>query len=165
VNAIAATYGVHPNQVLPWKKQALEALPEVFSTRRGRVARDEEALPARLYQQLGPLKVELDWLKKKLDGPLEQRRPCQWRGLNRSGLYDQPVDASIEPLHLMRLLDEPYTRCPLYGVLRMTAWLRHQGYQVHVTRVRRLWRQRGLMAVYPKPRLSQPGAGGQLSPA
>jgi transposase-like protein len=65
VNEIAAAYGVHPNQVLQWKKQALEALPEVFSTRRGRVVRDEEALQARLYQQIGQLKVELDWLKKK----------------------------------------------------------------------------------------------------
>jgi putative transposase len=46
----------------------------------------------------------------------------------------------------------------------MTAWLRHQGHQVNVKRVRRLWRQMGLMAVYPKPRLSQPGAGAQLFP-
>ena len=73
---MAATYGVHPNQVLQWKKQALEVLPEVFSARRGRVAQDDEALRARLYQQIGQLKVELDWLKKKLDYPLEHRR--QW---------------------------------------------------------------------------------------
>jgi transposase-like protein len=65
VNEIAATYGVHPTQVLQWKKQALAALPEVFATRRGRVVRDEQALQARLYQQIGQLKVELDWLKKK----------------------------------------------------------------------------------------------------
>lgn len=69
VNEIAATYGVHPNQVLQWKKQALEVLPEVFSARRGRVAQDDEALRARLYQQIGQLKVELDWLKKKAGLP------------------------------------------------------------------------------------------------
>ena len=69
MNEIAASYGVHPNQVLPWKKQALEALPAVFSTRRGRVVRDEEARQARLYQQIGQLKVELDWLKKKAGLP------------------------------------------------------------------------------------------------
>ena len=93
------------------------------------------------------------------------RRPCQWLGVNRSGLYYQPVDASLETLHRMRLLDEPYTRGPVDGVLRMTAWRRHQGHQVKVKRVRRLWRQMGWMAVYPKPRLSQPGAGAQLSPS
>jgi putative transposase len=92
------------------------------------------------------------------------RRQCQLLGLNRSGLYYRRVDASLENLHLMRLLDEQYTRCPFYGVLRMTAWLRHQGHQVNIKRARRLLRQMGLMAVYPKPRLSQPGAGAQLYP-
>ena len=92
------------------------------------------------------------------------RRQGQLLGVHRSGLYYAPVDASIETLPLMRLLDEPYTRCPLYGVLRMTAWLRHQGHRVNVKRVRRLLRQMGSMAVYPKPRLSQPGAGAQLYP-
>lgn len=64
-NQIAALYGVHPNQVTQWKKQALAALPDAFSVRRERVAQDEEALKAQLYQQIGQLKVELDWLKKK----------------------------------------------------------------------------------------------------
>ncbi len=43
VNEIAATYGVHPNQVLQWKKQALEVLPDVCSSRRAPAAQDEEA--------------------------------------------------------------------------------------------------------------------------
>jgi transposase-like protein len=69
VNEIAATYGVHPHQVLPWKKPALEVLPDVFSSRHTRAAQDDEALQARLYQQIGQLKVELDWLKKKAGFP------------------------------------------------------------------------------------------------
>lgn len=84
--------------------------------------------------------------------------------MNRAGLYSQSVEESGENLHLMRLLDEQYTRCPFYGVLRMTAWLHQQGYAVNEKRVRRLLRQMGLMAVYPKPRLSQPSAGAQLYP-
>ena len=66
INEIAGQYGVHPNQVTQWKKQALEGLPELFSNRRARVAEDDEALKAQLYQQIGQLKVELDWLKKKV---------------------------------------------------------------------------------------------------
>jgi len=66
INEIAGQYGVHPNQVTQWKKQALEGLPELFSKRRARLAEDDEALKAQLYQQIGQLKVELDWLKKKV---------------------------------------------------------------------------------------------------
>ena len=65
INEISSHYGIHPNQVNQWKKQAVESLPDVFSSRRARVAEDEEALRGQLYQQIGQLKVELDWLKKK----------------------------------------------------------------------------------------------------
>jgi putative transposase len=64
----------------------------------------------------------------------------------------------------MRLLDEQYTRCPFYGVRRMTAWLELQGHEVNAKRVRRLLRKMGLLAIYPKPSLSQPGAGAQVYP-
>jgi transposase-like protein len=65
LNEIAADYGVHPNQVMQWKKQALAELPHVFSERRTRIAQGEETLRAQLDQQIGQLKVERDWLKKK----------------------------------------------------------------------------------------------------
>jgi putative transposase len=72
LNEIAADYGVHPLQITQWKKLALEALPEVLSSRRGHQSKEEEALKAALYQQIGPLKVELDWLKKSGTGPLSR---------------------------------------------------------------------------------------------
>jgi putative transposase len=65
INEIATHYGVHPNMVTLWKKQAIESLPDVFSTRRERDAQEEETLKAELYRQIGQLKVEIDWLKKK----------------------------------------------------------------------------------------------------
>ena len=64
---LAAAYGVHPVQIAQWKKVALEELPKLFSSRRGTKHKEEEALKAALYQQIGQLKVELDWLKKKVD--------------------------------------------------------------------------------------------------
>ena len=66
VNELASQYGVHPTQISKWRKQALEALPEVFSNGHQRAQRADEELKARLYQQIGQLQVELDWLKKKL---------------------------------------------------------------------------------------------------
>ena len=65
INEISSHYGIHPNQVNQWKKQAVEGLPDVFSTRRLRAAEEDEVLKAQLYQQIGQLKVELDWVKKK----------------------------------------------------------------------------------------------------
>lgn len=64
----------------------------------------------------------------------------------------------------MRLLDEQYTRTPFYGIRRMTAWLHTVGYPVNHKRVARLLRLMGLMAVYPKPRLSQPAPGHRIYP-
>lgn len=65
INEIASAHGVHPNQVSAWKKQAVAALPEAFHDGRARGDREHEELTAQLYQQIGQLKVELDWLKKK----------------------------------------------------------------------------------------------------
>lgn len=66
VNEIAKQFAVHPNQVGIWKKQLLESIPDVFANRRAKRATSEntEQLQAHLYQQIGQLKVELDWLKK-----------------------------------------------------------------------------------------------------
>jgi len=64
LNELASRYGVHPVQVAQWKKQAQEGLPTVFANRRGKVAETEAAQQARLYEEIGRLKVELDWLKR-----------------------------------------------------------------------------------------------------
>jgi putative transposase len=92
------------------------------------------------------------------------RRQCELLGVNRSGLYYQPVGESEENLRLMRLLDEQYTRAPFYGSRRMSAWLRTQGLEVNRKRVSRLMALMGIEAVYPKPKLSQPGEGHKIYP-
>ena len=66
INEIAAERRVHPNQVTTWKKQAVQGLPEVFSEGHGGKDSEEERLAEQLYEQIGRLKVELDWLKKKV---------------------------------------------------------------------------------------------------
>ena len=63
IQEIASHYGVHPSQVTNWKRQAIQGAP--FADRRSQPDTSEEALKAGLYQQIGQLQVELDWLKKK----------------------------------------------------------------------------------------------------
>jgi putative transposase len=66
-NELAAEFSVHVSQVKLWKKQLLEALPEVFSLRPDRSESEFEAERDLLYRQIGKLQVEVDWLKKRPD--------------------------------------------------------------------------------------------------
>jgi putative transposase len=63
---IASQYEVHPNQVSKWRKQLMEELPGIFKDKR-RCKKELEQHEAALYEEIGRLKVELDWLQKKLD--------------------------------------------------------------------------------------------------
>lgn len=65
LSEIASEYEVHPNQVSQWKRQLREGMGNIF-TNSSRSNRSEEKEKDRLYQEIGRLKVELDWLKKKL---------------------------------------------------------------------------------------------------
>jgi putative transposase len=91
-------------------------------------------------------------------------RQCELVGLSRSSFYYNAQGEGAENLQLMRLLDEQYTRTPFYGIRRMTAWLRQQGYTVNAKRVARLLRTMGLETIYPKPRRSQPHPERRLYP-
>jgi putative transposase len=92
------------------------------------------------------------------------RRQCELLGVNRAGLYYKPLGESEENLRLMRLLDEQYTRTPFYGSRKMTEWLRVKGFVVNRKRISRLMEVMGIEAVYPKPKLSQPGEGHKIYP-
>jgi len=65
LSELASKYEVHPNLIRNWKKALIEGLPDIFSDRRRRKESDTEQEKAQLYEQIGRLKVELDWLKKK----------------------------------------------------------------------------------------------------
>jgi putative transposase len=92
------------------------------------------------------------------------RRQCDLLGVNRASWYYQPAGETAENLKLMRLIDEQYTRTPFYGTRRLAAWLQEQGHEVNRKRVARLMELMGLEAVYPKPKLSQPGQGHKIYP-
>ena len=65
VNELAGLYQVHPSQIAVWRKRAVEGLADLFADGRQNARKSEDAVTAPLYEQIGRLKVELDFLKKR----------------------------------------------------------------------------------------------------
>jgi transposase-like protein len=65
INELSSEHGVHPNQISQWKQELLNSGPTLFSNPVPHQLREQEAQQAELYEQIGRLKMELEWLKKK----------------------------------------------------------------------------------------------------
>jgi len=65
LSELSSEFGIHANQIVRWKKELLNRAEEVFARDADKRSQDAETREAELYRQIGQLKVELDWLKKK----------------------------------------------------------------------------------------------------
>ena len=63
---LATEYKVHPTQITLWKKLILSEAPQLFSGNKANSCKNEEALTSPLYEEIGRLKMDIKWLKKKL---------------------------------------------------------------------------------------------------
>jgi transposase-like protein len=66
INEIASQYEVHPTQVKQWKKQLQADGADIFNEQAGKPHQAQAGMEANLYEQIGRLKMEVDWLKKKV---------------------------------------------------------------------------------------------------
>ena len=178
VSELAAFYKVHPTQITLRKKQLLEGAETVFESGSAKKSATEEPSSAELYEQIGRLKIELDWVKKKWPRTVEERcgwievghrglsvrRQCELLGLHRSNRYYEPVPECVENLQLMRLIDEEYLRHPFLGSRRMVLWLATQGEAVNRKRVQRLLQNRGIQGIAPRPRTTVRATGHKVYP-
>ena len=65
LNELAGHFEIHPTQVVQWKQRLVAGASDLFTGGIDRAAAQEAQLRDRLYQEIGQMKVELDWLKKK----------------------------------------------------------------------------------------------------
>ena len=163
---LSGTFQVHSVQISKWKKQLLDGIESLFRDGRRHDHDESQAIQAELYEQIGRLKMEVEWLKKKLPAAADLKRPliepanrhlsirrqCELLDLNRSSYYLVPATESEESLRLMRLIDEQFLKTPFYGSRRMTASLERSGETVNRKRVQRLMALMGLEALFPRPR-------------
>ena len=180
VNELASQFGIHTNLIYGWKRQLMESVPGIFDGPASKKSsHDEPPDVAELFEQIGRLKMELEWLKKNRTHSPERlrclieanhealsiRRQCELLGLNRSSYYLKPTGETDANLALMKLIDRVYTDSPFYGSRRLTVEVnRSLATKVNRKKVQRLMRQMRIVAIYPKPRLSQPGAGHRIYP-
>ena len=159
-NRPASTYEIHPNQVRQWKKQALEKLPEAMADSRTKGARrgpsvDEEKLHQKIGQQAVEIARRLEMIDKS-NHTFSIRKQCDLLGVNRSRVYYKAASIHERDLDMMNFIDVEFTVHPFTGVERMVEVIRRdKGVTVNHKRIRRLMRQMGLMAIYPKPRTTQ----------
>ena len=74
LSELASQYEVHPNQIKQWKRHLIDQVGQIFPDKRRKQEKTQEALIEELYKQIGQLKVELDWVKKKLPASMADRR-------------------------------------------------------------------------------------------
>lgn len=93
------------------------------------------------------------------------RRQCELMGINRSNYYyERKPEVSLEDEILMKQIDRINTKCPMYGVRKITKQLHREGEEVNHKRIHRLMQILGIQAIYPGPNLSKPGIGHSIYP-
>ncbi len=145
-NQIGSRYGVHPTLVNRWRKELIAGAGTIFSpnhgTRGARKAADHDKLVAELFEQIGKLKMELEWLKKNSSLSTERKRSlidvsdpafsiseqCRLLNLARSSYYHAGVGESEEDLVLKRNLDRLYTDYPFFWSRKMVVELAKLGF-------------------------------------
>ena len=176
---IAQKHKLHATQINLWKKQLLDSAEDVFVDGKSKPQKpSDEPDSTELYEQIGRLKVQLEWLKKKwpntvtearswidFENPqLSVREQCRLLGIHRSSIYYDPQPESEENLQFMRLMDEEHLKHPARGSRQMMDFLEDQGFIVNRKRVQRLMRKMGIEGPSPKRRTTLQNAGHQVYP-
>ncbi len=95
---------------------------------------------------------ERQLMVEKDNSELSISKQCKLLNIHRSGIYYTPSIENNENLEIMQILDKQYYETPFYGVLKLTAMLRNQGYKINKKRVRRLMKIINWQTIYREPK-------------
>ncbi|WP_119324925.1 IS3 family transposase [Capsulimonas corticalis] len=175
VAQLASEHQIHPNLLTKWKQEAIADLALVFE-RKNSQAKAQEAQKQKveqLYQEIGRLTTQVNWLKKNLVSNLtlnerlalverEERHsmPLLWQAdllsVARSSLYYEPRPAREAEIAIKHRLDEWYTHRPSLGTRKLVTLLAQEGIIVGRHTIRRYRVEMGLFTLYSAPNLSKP---------
>ncbi len=176
---ISSKYGVHPTQIQVWKKRGIESLVNGFQAKPTTKDPDNQDLIKQLYEQIGQLSVERDWLKKNLHClDLETRKnmidnncrnlsitkQCELLLLNKSTYYYKAKGLTKRDLEIMKTIDEIYTEHPYFGARRMSKYLMQFGIVIARKAVDRYYGIMAIEAIYPKMNLSKRNQAHKIYP-
>ena len=176
---ISSKYGVHSTQINAWKKRGIENLVNGFQSKLKSKDPDNLDLIKQLYEQIGQLSVERDWLKKNLHclglgdrksmisnncKNLSIARQCDLVLVNKSTYYYKAKGLTQRDLEIIKMIDEIYTERPYFGARRMSKYLVPYGITIGRKAVSRYYRIMAIEAVYPKMNLSKRNQAHKIYP-
>ena len=172
LSELSEQYGVNPNVISRWKKEVLEQLPEIFSKKRGKQVKESKQKEEELYKEIGKLKVENEFLKKKVrstvgilgmsfrvkliepeNKEISIRNQCSLLYLNRSNYYiykkreEKLRKLEEEEKELKEKLLKYHKIFPIYGHRKLRECLLREDYQVGRKKVLNLMKELKIRAL------------------
>jgi len=160
---LSSQFAVHPTQIKQWRQILETGIQGLYTDHQKRKALEKDDLIRRLYEQVGKLQIQVDWLKKrwaletssqsvreivlshinKQHSDIPIATQADLLGISRASVYYQPVPVDPFDLFVMKKIDEIYTELPYYGIRKMTKELNGQRILINHKRVARLMREMG----------------------
>lgn len=172
IQELSGKYGVHPNQISKWKAQAIEGMADLFErpNKKSEEEKSTEEEKDRLLKTIGEQKVEIDFLKKKVQTDIRVRtnlvdpaykvlsisHQCSLLGISRGSYYYESVSTQDEKdFNLLLKIKEVQFKHPELGYRKIWRQLKLDGNDTTEKTVRRVMRRFGLTAIFPDKNLSK----------
>lgn len=171
LSELSEKYELEVSQISKWKREFMDKSSLVFDIEKPKKTTEKET--QKLYEKIGRLEVQIDFLKKIVEKHGVQSRKsmveirhkrlsimeqCVLLSISHSGYYYTPVAESERNLSIMKVIDKIHTEYPFYGFRRIRKELENHGFFIGKKLVIRLMKLMSIHTVYPKPKTTVPSS-------